>query len=59
MMIMEAGLKPLVDEAPAPSKAGTWDQRYQEEAYIFGTEPNAYLSRHAQLWSSGHSLLRC
>lgn len=37
--------------------AATWDSRFQQPHYIFGTEPNAYLRRHAHLWQTGQRVL--
>ena len=28
---------------PFPDAADTWNRRFEDEAYIFGTEPNAWL----------------
>lgn len=30
---------------------GTWNQRFAGEEYVFGTEPNEYLRRHAEVWA--------
>ena len=35
----------------------TWNSRFQESAYLFGAEPNAYLRRHAGLWQPGQRVL--
>lgn len=38
--------------------AGTWNQRYSAvEGYLFGTAPNAWLARHAQVWQPGQRVL--
>jgi 2-polyprenyl-3-methyl-5-hydroxy-6-metoxy-1,4-benzoquinol methylase len=38
--------------------AGTWNQRYiSAEGYLFGTAPNAWLARHAQVWKPGQRVL--
>lgn len=34
-----------------------WNERYQREDYLFGTEPNAWLRAHAHLWQSGQRVL--
>lgn len=40
-----------------PDAAATWNSRFQDRAYIFGTEPNTYLCQHAGLWQSGQRVL--
>jgi SAM-dependent methyltransferase len=35
----------------------TWDGRFRQSSYIFGTEPNAYLRAHARLWQPGQRVL--
>ena len=42
---------------PSPADAGTWNQRYQGDDYLFGTEPNAYLRANAAHWQPGSRLL--
>ena len=44
-------------EASLAEAAATWNSRFQQAAYIFGTEPNAYLRRHASLWQPGQRVL--
>jgi 2-polyprenyl-3-methyl-5-hydroxy-6-metoxy-1,4-benzoquinol methylase len=34
-----------------------WNGRYQEPDYLFGTEPNAYLRSHTNLWQPGQRVL--
>ena len=46
-----------VPPTPFPDAANTWNQRYQEDAYIFGTEPNAWLREHAHVWQPGQRVL--
>lgn len=36
-------------DAPFFQAAATWDQRYSDPGFVFGTEPNAYLAGHAAL----------
>lgn len=37
--------------------AAKWDQRFEHDGYLFGTEPNVYLrEQHARLPASGHAL---
>lgn len=40
-----------------PDAARTWDQRFSDPAYLFGTEPNAYLASHRQLFAPGKTAL--
>lgn len=37
--------------------AGTWDRRFSEAGYLFGTEPNAWLREHAGMWHAGQRVL--
>jgi len=37
--------------------AQTWNQRYQSEGFLFGTEPNHWLARHAPVWKRGDRVL--
>lgn len=37
--------------------AGTWNRRFGEPGYLFGTEPNAWLHAHADLWQAGQRVL--
>lgn len=37
--------------------AQTWNQRFSAAGYLFGTEPNAYLRRHADRWQPSARLL--
>lgn len=37
--------------------AGTWNKRFADQAYLFGTEPNEWLREHAGVWSSGQRVL--
>jgi SAM-dependent methyltransferase len=45
--------------APPPfaAAADTWNQRFEKEAYIFGTEPNAWLREQASVWQPGQRVL--
>jgi SAM-dependent methyltransferase len=49
--------------ANTPNRAGfadaaqTWNQRFREDGYIFGTEPNAWLAEHASVWRVGQRVL--
>jgi len=37
--------------------AETWNRRFQGDDFLFGTEPNAWLRRHAALWPQGGRIL--
>ena len=37
--------------------AGTWNQRFAADGYLFGTEPNAWLREHAAHWQAGQRVL--
>lgn len=37
--------------------AGTWNRRYSQEGYLFGTAPNAWLAEHAGVWQPGQRVL--
>ena len=37
--------------------ADTWNQRFENEAYLFGTEPNVWLREHAAIWQPGQRVL--
>lgn len=37
--------------------AGTWNKRFADQTYLFGTEPNEWLREHAGVWSSGQRAL--
>ena len=37
--------------------ADTWNQRFDDDAYIFGTEPNAWLRAQAHAWQAGQRVL--
>lgn len=37
--------------------ATTWNERYGRADYHFGTEPNAWLARHAHVWAQGQRVL--
>lgn len=42
---------------PFADAADSWNQRFENEAYIFGTEPNAWLREHAGAWTPGQRVL--
>jgi cyclopropane fatty-acyl-phospholipid synthase-like methyltransferase len=37
--------------------AGTWNQRFAADGFLFGTEPNAWLRDHAGVWQPGQRVL--
>ena len=37
--------------------AGTWNQRFGADDYLFGTEPNEWLRQHARVWTAGQRVL--
>lgn len=37
--------------------AGTWNRRFAEEGFLFGTAPNAWLREHAGVWQPGQRVL--
>lgn len=43
--------------APFANPAATWNERYGRADYHFGTEPNAWLARHAHVWTPGQRVL--
>ena len=40
-----------------PDDAGTWNQRFAGDDYVFGTEPNAYLRAQASRWHPRNRVL--
>ena len=42
---------------PFDDPAGTWNRRFSESGYLFGTEPNGWLLQHADLWEAGQRVL--
>ncbi len=45
--------------APSPfsNPAATWNRRFEGDTYVFGTEPNAWLREHADVWRPGQRVL--
>lgn len=37
--------------------AGTWNRRFAEDGFLFGTEPNGWLRDHAGAWQPGQRVL--
>ena len=48
---------PASSSPPFDDPAGTWNRRFSESGYLFGTEPNAWLHEHADLWQAGERVL--
>lgn len=46
-----------VPPTPFSDAADTWNQRFEQDAYIFGTEPNAWLREQARIWQPGQRVL--
>ena len=42
---------------PTPDAADNWNRRYASEDFLFGTEANAWLQAHADVWPSGARVL--
>ncbi len=42
---------------PFTDAADTWNRRFEDEAYLFGTEPNTWLREHADMWQPGQRVL--
>jgi SAM-dependent methyltransferase len=43
--------------APFADPAGTWNRRFDEPGYLFGTAPNGWLLEHAGVWQPGQRVL--
>jgi len=43
--------------APFADPAATWNRRFADNGFLFGSEPNAWLREHASLWSPGDRVL--
>jgi SAM-dependent methyltransferase len=50
---MSASVPPIGFSDPA----GTWNRRFSESGYLFGTEPNGWLHEHADVWHAGQRVL--
>lgn len=44
-------------DTPFADPAGTWNQRFSGDDYLFGTEPNEWLREHAGVWTAGQKVL--
>jgi SAM-dependent methyltransferase len=50
-------MTPSTDNTPFSDPAGTWNQRFAGDDFLFGTEPNAWLREHAGVWQLGQRVL--
>ncbi|HEY0822455.1 MAG TPA: class I SAM-dependent methyltransferase [Ramlibacter sp.] len=48
---------PATSSQPFDDPAGTWNRRFSETGYLFGTEPNGWLHDHADLLQAGQRVL--
>ena len=46
-----------MNPTPFPDPAGTWNRRFAEDGFLFGTEPNAWLRGQAGAWQPGQRVL--
>ena len=44
-------------DTPFADPAQTWNRRFSQEGFLFGTAPNAWLAAHDGLWRSGERVL--
>jgi SAM-dependent methyltransferase len=56
-LMMSAQQNKTSSPAPFADPAATWDRRFEGEDYLFGTEPNAWLREHQDLWQPGQHVL--
>ena len=45
------------NSTPFAHPAQTWNNRFAKDGYVFGTEPNEWLRRHASVWKAGSQIL--
>ena len=48
---------PATPSPPFSDPAGTWNRRFSDSSYLFGTEPNVWLREHGGLWRAGQRVL--
>jgi SAM-dependent methyltransferase len=48
---------PAASTSAFPDPAGTWNRRFSEAGYLFGTEPNHWLREQADVWEGGQRVL--
>jgi len=56
MTIIDSSLLAMTQPA-FPDPAGTWNRRFAEEGFLFGTAPNAWLREHTGVWQPGQRVL--
>jgi len=56
-MTIIASSQPAMAQPAFPDPAGTWNRRFAEEGFLFGTAPNAWLREHAGVWLPGQRVL--
>ena len=44
-------------QTPFSDPAGTWNSRFAQDGFLFGTEPNVWLREHADVWRPGERVL--
>jgi len=45
------------NSTPFAHPVQTWNNRFAKDGYVFGTEPNEWLRRHADVWKAGSRIL--
>jgi SAM-dependent methyltransferase len=45
------------NSTPFANPAQTWNDRFSKDGFVFGTEPNEWLRRHASIWKPGSKIL--
>lgn len=45
------------ESTPPASDAGRWNERYAQDAFVFGEQPNVWLRAHAHHWRAGDRVL--
>ena len=48
---------PTPPAAPFTDPAGTWNRRFDQDAYLFGVAPNEWLRQQAHHWQAGQRVL--
>lgn len=57
MIPISRSMKTAANSPSFSDPAGTWNRRFEAEGYLFGTEPNAWLREHADVWHPGQRVL--
>jgi len=47
----------MTNSTPFAQPAQTWNKRFAKDGYVFGTEPNEWLRRHAPVWKARSRIL--